>query len=88
MKDLFRKEGKGVDSMSYSVELDSNLINNFQKVLKESGGDEANIVTKMLKNYIEIEENRKNKKILAENMEFLDKKMDEHIDVLRRLRDK
>jgi hypothetical protein len=42
----------------------------------------------MLKNYIEIEENRKNKKILAENMEFLDKKMDEHIDVLRRLRDK
>jgi len=74
--------------MIYSVELDSNLINNFQKVLKESGGDEANIVTKMLKNYIEIEENRKNKKILAENMEFLDKKMDEHIDVLRRLRDK
>ena len=51
--------------MIYSVELDSNLINNFQKVLKESGGDEANIVTKMLKNYIEIEENRKNKKILA-----------------------
>ena len=74
--------------MIYSVELDSNLINNFQKVLKESEGDEANIVTKMLKNYIEIEENRKNKKILAENMEFLDKKMDEHIDVLRRLRDK
>jgi len=74
--------------MIYSVELDSNLINNFQKVLKESGDDEANIVTKMLKNYIEIEENRKNKKILAENMEFLDKKMDEHIDVLRRLRDK
>ena len=74
--------------MIYSVELDSNLINNFQKVLRESGGDEANIVTKMLKNYIEIEENRKNKKILAENMEFLDKKMDEHIDVLRRLRDK
>ena len=74
--------------MIYSIELDSNLINNFQKVLKESGGDEANIVTKMLKNYIEIEENRKNKKILAENMEFLDKKMDEHIDVLRRLRDK
>ena len=74
--------------MIYSVELDSNLINNFQKVLKESGGDEANIITKMLKNYIEIEENRKNKKILAENMEFLDKKMDEHIDVLRRLRDK
>lgn len=74
--------------MIYSVELDSNLINNFQKVLKESGGDEANIVTKMLKNYIEIEENRKNKKILADNMEFLDKKMDEHIDVLRRLRDK
>ena len=73
--------------MIYSVELDSNLINNFQKVLKESGGDEANIVTKMLKNYIEIE-NRKNKKILADNMEFLDKKMDEHIDVLRRLRDK
>ena len=65
--------------MIYSVELDSNLINNFQKVLKESGGDEANIVTKMLKNYIEI---------LADNMEFLDKKMDEHIDVLRRLRDK
>ena len=62
--------------MIYSVELDSNLINNFQKVLKESGDDEANIVTKMLKNYIEIEENRKNKK------------MDEHIDVLRRLRDK
>lgn len=74
--------------MIYSVELDSNLINNFQKVLKESGDDEANIVTKMLKNYIEIEENRKNKKILADNMEFLDKKMDEHIDVLRRLRDK
>lgn len=74
--------------MIYSVELDSNLINNFQKVLKESGGDEASIVTKMLKNYIEIEENRKNKKILADNMEFLDKKMDEHIDVLRRLRDK
>ena len=74
--------------MIYSVELDSNLINNFQKVLKESGGDEANIVTKMLKNYIEIEENRKNKKILTDNMEFLDKKMDEHIDVLRRLRDK
>ena len=74
--------------MIYSVELDSNLINNFQKVLKENGGDEANIVTKMLKNYIEIEENRKNKKILADNMEFLDKKMDEHIDVLRRLRDK
>ena len=74
--------------MIYSIELDSNLINNFQKVLKESGGDEANIVTKMLKNYIEIEENRKNKKILADNMEFLDKKMDEHIDVLRRLRDK
>ncbi|MFC2737171.1 MAG: hypothetical protein ACFN25_03655 [Leptotrichia wadei] len=74
--------------MIYSVELDSNLINNFQKVLKESGGDEANIVTKMLKNYIEIEENRKNKKILVDNMEFLDKKMDEHIDVLRRLRDK
>ena len=74
--------------MIYSVELDSNLINNFQKVLQESGGDEANIVTKMLKNYIEIEENRKNKKILADNMEFLDKKMDEHIDVLRRLRDK
>ncbi len=74
--------------MIYSVELDSNLINNFQKVLKESGGDEVSIVTKMLKNYIEIEENRKNKKILADNMEFLDKKMDEHIDVLRRLRDK
>ena len=74
--------------MIYSVELDSNLINNFQKVLKESGGDEANIVTKMLKNYIEIEENRKNRKILVDNMEFLDKKMDEHIDVLRRLRDK
>ena len=74
--------------MIYSVELDSNLINNFQKVLTESGGDEANIVTKMLKNYIEIEENRKNKKILADNMEFLDKKMDEHIDVLRRLCDK
>ena len=74
--------------MIYSVELDSNLINNFQKVLKESGDDEDNIVTKMIKNYIEIEENRKNKKILAENMEFLDKKMDEHIDVLRRLRDK
>ena len=74
--------------MIYSVELDSNLINNFQKVLKESGGDEANIVTKMLKNYIEIEENRKNKKMLVDNMEFLDKKMDEHIDVLRRLRDK
>ena len=74
--------------MIYSVELDSNLINNFQKVLKESGGDEANIVTKMLKNYIEIEENRKNKKIVVDNMEFLDKKMDEHIDVLRRLRDK
>ena len=74
--------------MIYSVELDSNLINNFQKVLKESGGDEANIVTKMLKNYIEIEENRKNKKILVDNMEFLDKKMDEHIDVLRRLCDK
>ena len=74
--------------MIYSVELDGNLINNFQKVLKESGGDEANIVTKMLKNYIEIEENRKNKKILVDNMEFLDKKMDEHIDVLRRLRDK
>ena len=74
--------------MIYSVELDSNLINNFQKVLKENGGDEANIVTKMLKNYIEIEENRKNKKILVDNMEFLDKKMDEHIDVLRRLRDK
>lgn len=74
--------------MIYSVELDSNLINNFQKVLKESGDDEANIVTKMLKNYIEIEESRKNKKILADNMEFLDKKMDEHIDVLRRLRDK
>ena len=74
--------------MIYSVELDSNLINNFQKVWKESGGDEANIVTKMLKNYIEIEENRKNKKILVDNMEFLDKKMDEHIDVLRRLRDK
>ncbi|WP_314339737.1 hypothetical protein [Leptotrichia wadei] len=74
--------------MIYSIELDSNLINNFQKVLKESGGDEANIVTKMLKNYIEIEENRKNKKILVDNMEFLDKKMDEHIDVLRRLRDK
>ena len=74
--------------MIYSIELDSNLINNFQKVLKESGGDEANIVTKMLKDYIEIEENRKNKKILVDNMEFLDKKMDEHIDVLRRLRDK
>ena len=74
--------------MIYSVELDSNLINNFQKVLKESGDDEANIVTKMLKNYIEIEESRKNKKILVDNMEFLDKKMDEHIDVLRRLRDK
>ena len=39
--------------MIYSVELDSNLINNFQKVLKESGGDEANIVTKMLKKIYE-----------------------------------
>ena len=35
--------------MIYSVELDSNLINNFQKVLKESGGDEANIVEKIKK---------------------------------------
>ena len=74
--------------MIYSVELDSSLINDFQRVLKENGDNETNIIANILKNYIEVEGKQRNKKILDDNMEFLDKKMDEHIDVLNRLRDK
>ena len=74
--------------MIYSVELDSSLVSDFQRVLKENGDNETNIIANILKHYLEVKGRQKNKKILDDNMEFLDKKMDEHIDVLNRLRDK
>jgi len=74
--------------MIYSVELDSELISDFQKILKENGESEKEVMDKIIKNYIENENKRKNKKILDDGMEFLDKKMDEHIDVLKRLCEK
>ena len=70
--------------MIYSVELDSELISDFQKILKENGESEKEVMDKIIKNYIENENKRKNKKILDDGMEFLD----EHIDVLKRLCEK
>ena len=87
IKTLTKKENKKYDtSLNDFFNYFSQIfkINDIEKII------ERNNVEKMIKKTVKkyIEEQREVEKLLDDGMRFLDKKMNQHIDVLKRLRDK
>lgn len=69
--------------MMYTVELEnSNVINEFKKIVEQSGKKESDILLSLMSNFIN--ENKKEQS----SMDILFEKMEENKDVFIRMRDK
>ena len=78
VKTLTKKENKKYDTSL------NDFFYYFSQIFKSN--DIEKMIEKTVKKYIE--EQREIEKLLDDGMRFLDKKMNQHIDVLKRLRDK
>jgi|GEM_PF-584617 hypothetical protein len=78
VKTLTKKENKKYDTSL------NDFFYYFSQIFKRN--DIEKMIEKTVKKYIE--EQREIEKLLDDGMRFLDKKMNQHIDVLKRLRDK